>query len=135
MVYLDSSAIVELVVPEPESQALRRYLTTRDERIASGLARVEVVRALRRAQGDERTLQRAERIRERVALLAVDEPVLRSAADLEPGGLRSLDAVHLATALSLEGLEALVTYDLRLLDATAEAGLAVAMPPHRQDGQ
>lgn len=128
MVYLDSSAIVKLVVPEPESQALRRYLTTRDERVTSGLARVEVLRALRRARGDERTLHQAEQVLERVALLAVDEPVLRSAADLEPGRLRSLDAVHLATALSLAGLEALVTYDLRLLDAAAEAGLAVAMP-------
>lgn len=135
MVYLDSSAIVKLVVTEPESQALRRYLTTRDERVTSGLARVEVLRALRRARGDERTLHRAEQVLERVALLAVDEPVLHSAADLEPGRLRSLDAVHLATALSLEGLEALVTYDLRLVDAAAEAGLAVAMPPHRQHGQ
>ena len=135
MVYLDSSAIVKLVVPEPESQALRRYLTTRAERVTSALARVEVLRALRRARGDERTLQRAEQVLERIALVAVDEPVLRSAADLEPGRLRSLDAVHLATALSLEGIDALVTYDLRLVDAAADAGLAVAMPPHRQHGQ
>ena len=129
MVYLDSSAIVKLVVPELESQALRRYLAVRYDRVANGLVRVEVFRALRRAHGQgPATLHRAEQVLERIALVAVDEPVLRAAAHLEPDRLRSLDAVHLATALSLEKLEALVTYDQRLLDAAAGAGLAVAAP-------
>lgn len=129
MVYLDSSAIVKLVVPEPESQALRRYLAAREERVASELARVEVLRTLRRAGGYTRaTLRRAEQVLERIALVAVDEPVLRDAAMLEPKRLRSLDAIHLATALSLDGLEAVVTYDQRLGEAAAEAGLEIAAP-------
>lgn len=64
----------------------------------------------------------------RVGLVAVDEPLLRDAAALSPTGLRSLDAVHLATALSLEGLDAVVTYDQRLDAAASEAGLAVESP-------
>ena len=129
MIYLDSSAIVKLVVPEPESEALRRYLATRAERVASELVRVEVLRASRRAHGAAQgTLRRAEQVLERIALVAMDESVLRAAAHLQPERLRSLDAVHLATALSLEGLEAVVTYDHRLLDATVAAGLKVAAP-------
>ena len=129
MVYLDSSAIIKLVVTEPESRALRAYLTDRRERVASALARVEVFRALRRAHGGARApLRRAEQILAGIAVVAVDDPVLHDAAALAPPRLRSLDAVHLATALSLEGLEAVVTYDRRLAAEVAEAGLGVASP-------
>ena len=129
MVYLDSSAIVKLVVAEPESGALRRYLADHEDRVASGLVRVEVLRALRRTHGGSRaTLRRAEQVLEGIALVAVDDPILRDAAALEPSRLRSLDAVHLATALSLDGLEAVVTYDVRLRAAAAAAGLEVASP-------
>ena len=129
MVYLDSSAVVKLVVPEPESPALRRYLAHRHERIASALVRVEVLRALRRAHRAEHgTLSKAEQVLERIALVAVDEPVLRAAGALEPKQLRSLDAIHLATALSLDGLKAVITYDQRFQEATMKAGLDVAAP-------
>ena len=129
VLYLNSSAIVKLVVPELESQALRRYLAVRYDRLASGLVRVEVFRALRRAHARKpATRHGAEQVLRRIALVAVDEPVLRAAAHLPPERLRSLDAVHLATALSLEGLEAVVTYDQRLRNATVEAGLDVASP-------
>ena len=128
MVYPDSSALVKLVVTEPESAALRHYLVEHRERVSSALARVEVCRAVRRAGASERTLRRAEQVLSRVGLVAVDEPLLRDAAALSPTGLRSLDAVHLATALSLEGLDAVVTYDQRLDAAASEAGLAVESP-------
>ena len=129
MVYLDSSAIIKLVVTEPESGALRRYLAGREDRVASVLARLEVFRALLRTYGAaQTTLHRAEQILEGVALVAVDDPVLRNAAALEPPRLRSIDAVHLATVLSLDELEAVVTYDLRLFAAAAEAGIEVASP-------
>lgn len=129
MVYLDSSAIVKLVVPEPESEALRRFLAGHEDRAASGLVRVEVLRALRRTHGGSRAaLRRADQVLGGIALVAVDEAILRDAAALEPGRLRSLDAVHLATALSLDGLEALVTYDLRLRAAAVAAGLKVESP-------
>lgn len=129
MVYLDSSAVVKLVVSEPESGALRRFLAAHEERVASGLVRVEVLRALRRTHGGSRaTLRRAEQVLEGIALIAVDEPILRDAAAVGPDRLRSLDAVHLATALSLDELEALVTYDARLGAAAAQAGVDVASP-------
>ena len=85
MVYLDSSAIVKLVVPEPESEALRRFLADHEDRVASGFVRVEVLRALRRTHGGYRTaLRRAEQVLEGIALVAVDEAILHDAAALGP---------------------------------------------------
>ena len=63
-----------------------------------------------------------------IALVRIDEPVLIGAAAQEPRELRSLDAIHLATALSIDGVDVLVTYDLRLAAAATEVGLAVAVP-------
>ena len=128
MIYLESSALVKLVVAEPESSALRAYLAGQAGRVSSQLTRVEVLRAVRRANRPQTTLRRAERALERIALTPVDEQILAQAASLDPPGLRSLDAIHLATALSLDGLDALVTYDRRLSDAATDAGLAVASP-------
>ena len=128
MVYLDSSALVKLVVTEPETAALRRYLRAHPERVSSALARVEVCRALRRTGATEATLRRADQMLGRIALVAMDDPLLRAAAALSPSGLRSLDAVHLATALSLDGLDAVATYDRRLDAAAAQTGLVVAAP-------
>jgi len=128
VVYLDSSALVKLIVTEPETAALRRYLREHPERVSSALARVEVCRALRRAGVTEATLRRADQMLGRIALVAMDDPLLRAAAALSPSGLRSLDAVHLATALSLDGLDAVVTYDRRLDAAAAQTGLVVASP-------
>ena len=128
VVYLDSSAIVKLVVAEAESAALHRYLVTHRERVSSMLARVEVCRAVRRTDTSEAMLRRAEQVLARIGLVALDEPLLRDAAALSPTGLRSLDAVHLATALSLDGLDVIVTYDRRLDEAASEAGLVVESP-------
>ncbi len=128
MVYLDSSALVKLVVAEPESTALRLYLVDHRERVSSALAHVEVCRAVRRKGASEAALRRAAQVLARIGLVAVDEPLLRDAAALSPTGLRSLDAVHLATALSLDGLDAVVTYDRRFDEAASEAGLAVESP-------
>lgn len=128
MIYLDSSAIVKLVLPEPESLVLRDFLAGDDGHVSSSLARVEVPRAVRRADGGESTLRDAEQVLERVSLVDVSKPVLASAASLGPPGLRSLDAIHLATALSLDGLGVLVAYDRRLLATAGAAGLATASP-------
>ena len=128
MIYLESSALVKLVVAEPESSALRAYLAGQTSRVSSQLTRVEVLRAVRRAKRPQTTLRRAEQALELIALTPVDEPILARAASLDPPGLRSLDAIHLATALSLDRLDALVTYDRRLRDAATDAGLTVASP-------
>lgn len=129
MTYLDSSAIVRLVVAEPGSEALRRELAACRERAASSmLARVEVLRAVRRAGSGTSALVQAHAVLRGLALVAVDEPVLRAAGALEPTGLRSLDAIHLATALSLPGRVPVFTYDHRLREAARAAGLEVLAP-------
>ena len=129
MLYLDSSAIVKLVAPEPETDALIAFLGTDPERVSSALASVEVCRAVQRVGGDEVLFRRAREVLSRIALIRIDDPVLRAAAELDPHTLRSLDAIHLATALStVEPVAALVTYDSRLRDASRLNGIAVESP-------
>lgn len=128
MVYLDASAIVKLVVPEPESAGLRDELARDAVWVSSALARVEVLRALRRTGAPPDSFRFAEELLDRMALVAVDQPVLNAAASAEPAGLRSLDALHLATVLSLVGVDAFVGYDQRLNATVAAAGLPVLSP-------
>ncbi len=128
-VYLDSSALVKLVVLEPESAALREFLRTHALRMSSALAELEVRRALWRAGYGAAEGRRATEILARVALVEVDRRILRSAAALAPPGLRTLDAIHLATALSLgQDLAGIVTYDQRLSAGAIGADLAVWAP-------
>jgi len=127
--YLDSSAIVKLVLPEPETAALVARLRDDPEVISSALARVEVLRALKRIKATPAVRRQAERVLDRIALVRIDDAVVDSAAAMDPAELRSLDAVHLATALGIgERLAGLVTYDSRLRDAADRAGLPVLMP-------
>ena len=129
MFYVDSSAIVKLVAPEPETDALIALLGTDPERVSSALAFVEVRRAVQRAGGDEVLVRRARAVLSHISLIRIDDPVLRTAAELDPKTLRSLDAIHLATALStVEPVAALVTYDSRLRDASRLNGIAVESP-------
>jgi len=124
--YLDSSAIVKLVVRESESAHLRRFLRSHPLRVASSLARVEVLRAVR-AHGSS-ALGRAGEVLSRIVQVAVDDPVLDRAGALD-GALRSLDAIHLATALQLGvELSVLVTYDDRMRTAALAHGINIAAP-------
>ena len=125
MVYLDSSALVKLVVVEPESSALRRYLADEPERASCALARVEVIRAVR-GHGPS-TVSRAQRLLQRLNLVEVDDELLEAAAALDPRILRSLDAIHVAAAQLLgEELTAVVTYDRGMAEAAALLDLTVA---------
>ena len=125
--YLDSSALVKLVVAEPESSALRRYLGEEPGRASCALARVEVLRAVR-GHGAP-ALTRARRLLERLNLVQIDEELLDAAAALDPRVLRSLDAVHLAAAQVLGGeLTAVVTYNRRMAAAAGLLDLTVAAP-------
>ena len=127
MVYLDSSALVKLVVVEPESSALRRYLAAEPERASCALARVEVIRAVR-LHGPS-TVSRAQRLLQRLNLVEVDDELLEAAAALDPRILRSLDTIHVAAAQLLgEELTAVVTYDRRMAAAAQLLDLTVAAP-------
>lgn len=127
MVYLDSSALVKLVIAERESGALRRYLRTAPQRASCALARVEVVRAVR--PHGSAALARARSLLRRLDLIQLDDDLLDAAAALDRGVLRSLDAIHLAAAQTLaHDLDAIVTYDERMTAAADLLGLPVDAP-------
>ena len=129
MIALDSSALVKLVLDEPESAGLESWLTSRAPLsvTASDLVRVELIRAVARAA--PAGVPRARTLLTGVDLVPITRDLLETAADLGPPSLRSLDALHLATALSLgSALDAFVVYDERLAQAAADAGLPVVAP-------
>jgi uncharacterized protein len=128
LLYLDSSALVKLVVAEPETPALLDFLAGWPHRVSSALARVEVLRAVRRTGAGSAVQRRAARVLARVALIRVDDPVLATAARLGPHELRTLDAIHLATARSLDDLAGIVTYDECLGRAATRARMNVWSP-------
>jgi predicted nucleic acid-binding protein len=125
--YVDSSAIVKLAVAEPESPALRRALSRRQTLVTSALARTEVARALL-GLGPE-AVRRGDEVLRRLQLLRVNDRVLSDAGRLEPAQLRSLDAIHLATAQQFgTSLKRVVTYDARMADAARALGWSVSSP-------
>lgn len=128
--YLDSSAIVKLIQREAESEALRQFLRRNqdDHLVTSALARVEVGRAL--IGGGAAALAQARRQLSRLDQILLSSNVLDGAAALAPGSvLRSLDAIHLASAQLIGAeLRAVVTYDRRMAEAAGSLGLVVERP-------
>jgi predicted nucleic acid-binding protein len=124
--YLDASALVKLVVEEPESSALAAAIGGAPEMTSSAVAAVEVPLAARRSKTTA-AVQAAEELLGAVALVWLTRDVVRRAGRLTD--LRTLDAIHLASALSLESsIEGFVVYDRRLAAAAARAGLEVLTP-------
>ena len=125
--YLDSSALVKLAVRESESLALRRYLRRRQPLVSSALARTEVLRALLHAGAE--AVARGRGVLQRLDLVRVNDRILNAAGVLRPSELRSLDAIHLATANELgDELGALVTYDDRMVTAAKQLGFRIVQP-------
>jgi len=126
--YLDTSAVVKLLMREPETVALRGRLQHWQRRTSAALLRVELLRAVKRA-GMPRLMMQARRQLATIHLIRLDDELLERAAELEPASIRSLDAIHLAAALSLGAdLAAVVTYDNRMLTAAQAIGLPVVTP-------
>ena len=124
--YLDSSAVLKLVVAERESRALRSYLRRRQP-VASALVRTEVLRTLLPAGAE--ALSRGREVIRRLNLIRINDRVLDAAGVLEPAQMRSLAAIHLATAQLLgEDLGQVVTYDGRMADAARQLGLKTVAP-------
>jgi predicted nucleic acid-binding protein len=118
---------VKLPLSEPQRVELRHALAGHDGLVASALLRVEAERAC--ARYGAVFAERARAALGGVALIPVDEAVISAAATLEPPGLGTLDAIHLATALSLGSeLEAMYVYDARLAAAAAAAGIVALAP-------
>ena len=125
--YLDSSAIVKLAVREAGSLALRRYLRRRRPLVSSSLARTEVLRAL--LPGGDDAVAAGRKALTRLDLVRVGNRVLDEAAALLPAEIRSLDAIHLATAGRLgQDLGVIVTYDDRMAEAAKHIGHRVVAP-------
>jgi predicted nucleic acid-binding protein len=126
--YLDTSALAKLLVQEDETQALRGYLRERStmRRVACGLVRTELRRAALRTSPE--LLPAAERLLASLALVRVDDALLDTAGTLGPGVVRSLDAIHLAAALRVAPVTALITYDVRMQQAAETLGLPLAAP-------
>ena len=128
MIYLDSSAVVKLAHREAETAALRAWLEANPlPLIASALARTESHRALLRVNVQAIPALRA--VLATIHQRPLSDDLLDAAATLPGAGLRSLDALHLATAESLRHvLTWFVSYDKRLIDAAAARGLPVSAP-------
>lgn len=127
--YVETSAVLKLVVPEPESESLRLELGRWPDWITSELTAVECHRALRRERVNSSVVARAEHVLAQCAWIRIDGDVLKLAACIGPRELRSLDAIHLATALSIGDCpEAFITYDERLARAARGLKLNVLQP-------
>lgn len=131
MIYLDTAALVKLVRREPESDALADWLdqATDTDLVSSTLCEVELPRALRRTEPD--LLAGVPALLTHIARYAIDDLVRSTAASYTDQHLRTLDAIHLATAHGVFGparITAFVTYDRQLLASAAQWGLSTASP-------
>lgn len=125
--YFDASALVKLLLPEDETDALRDALPQWRRGATSRIAAVEVLRAVRRR--DSAVESQAMRLLSRVSLVRIGDRILIGAAALRPPELRAIDALHVASALRLgSALAAFVSYDQRQLEAAEALGLPTASP-------
>lgn len=135
LVYLDATALVKAVrgTEEESTMALREYLQGADL-VSSELVLTEVPRALQRKAAEqprfrlEQALQRAAAALDSLALRPVDEALLTGAGMFGEPLLRSLDAIHVVTALFVSPVDAFVTYDKRQAAAAGRAGLHPVAP-------
>jgi len=129
MIYLDSAAVVKLAHAEAETEALREWLSERADTgwISSALVEVEAFRAL--ARHAPQAIARLHPVLDLIDMVDLSPDIRILAQTVSPASVRSLDAIHLATALRRTGeLTSFVTYDKRLADAATAAGLTVDMP-------
>lgn len=127
MIYVDTSALLKLVKPEAESKALAAYLHDETELVSSTLLAVEARRGALRNTPEK--LPRVDILLSRIDMVEISGPVIESASRLPDPLLRSLDAIHLATALLIrEEIDVLLTYDVRLTEAAQAHGISTAAP-------
>ena len=127
VLYLDSSALVKLILPDAESASMLTFVADHPRQVTSVIARVEVPRAILKLGGS--LGHRVEDVLANVGTVALNDEVTNRAAILMPSALRSLDAIHLASAMEFgSDLEVIVTYDRRMIDAARALGLPVVSP-------
>jgi uncharacterized protein len=127
LIYVDTSALLKLLKSETHSEALAAYLADRDDLVSSTLLAVELRRSALRSV--PQSLPRVDILLSRVEMIDMDDVVVESASRLPDPTLRSLDAIHLATALLIrDEVDVLLTYDERLADAARAHRLPTAAP-------
>ena len=126
--YIDASAAAKLVLGERESAVLARWIVARGRKpVTSDLTRTELLRATRRVAPDRMNAARA--VLDSMTVMSVSTAVFERAAMLDPESVRSLDSIHLASALELgDELDELATYDARLAEAARFYGITVVSP-------
>ena len=127
--YADTSAVIKLLVEESHSKAFAAFYDSHAdaEWVSSDLLRVEVTRAVHRAI--PALLPAARDLLLAFSCITIDEDIVAGAMNEPDRGLRSLDAIHLATARVLgPDLDAIACYDDRLLNAAEDAGLTTVSP-------
>jgi len=126
--YIDSSAAVKLVFEEVESDALRDWLIHEEIRLASSdLMRTELLRVTNRISPD--LVDQSQHLLDAIVIMRLGSDIFEEAGYLEPPSLRSLDAIHISSALGLgDDLEGLVAYDQRMVEAAKSHGIRVVAP-------
>ncbi len=126
--YIDTSALVKLVVAEAETEAFRSWLAQEPRGpVACDLVRTELLRVVRRVAPDR--VVRAREVLDALTLIEVPTAAFEEAGRLQPPELHALDALHLAAALDLgDDLEGIVTYDQRLALAAESNGMPAISP-------
>ena len=127
LIYADTSALIKIVIREPESAALEAFLHEIDVLVTSRITQVELVRSTQRQLAAKPSV--IDEILGQLVFREVTRDIAASAGLLEPTQLLSLDAIHLASAIEMRNeLDAFLTYDTRLAEAARQNGLTVAMP-------
>jgi uncharacterized protein len=119
---------VKLVLDEPESATLEAYLFARAKpTVSNALLRIEAIRAVRIGTGSATAVAEIRDALDDVNLVSLDDATIRRAETIDPSALRTLDAIHLVTALHV-GVREMIVYDQRLADAARAQGLTVTSP-------
>lgn len=129
MIYADASALVKRVIAEAESPALKVWLSRlgpRPQVVTNRIGAVEVMRAAARVSDAAR--REAAVLVGGLNLIELTHHAYTVAADLEPRTVRTLDALHIASAAEIPGLTAFLTYDQRMAEAAERFGLPVVSP-------
>ncbi len=128
--YFDTSALVKLIIREDETDAMRTFMSEQPPEVravSSALVEVELIRVT--TERAPRRANDARQLLEHFVMVSLNLNVLRSASLLLPGsGVRTLDAIHLASAMQIPDLDAIVTYDKRMQKAAAMVGIKVLAP-------
>jgi hypothetical protein len=125
LAYVDASALVKLVIAEADSLQMLHWYLEAERVITSRIGLIETERAVARRDHDP---ERLRAVLDRIDVFELDDDIGRRAGALVPASLRTLDAIHLATALTIRAVDAFVTYDDRQAEAARAVGLPVVRP-------